>query len=93
MRLLVKPLHDSDGRLQCENRETNKPYGNGNGQIWTRIEKRKRRHLGRMGNIEKVQNHEYDVSEESREETDLEKHERCNDKLTSYKTGQTLSQT
>ena len=32
-------------------------YGNGNGQIWARIEKRKRRHLGRMGNVKKVQNH------------------------------------
>ena len=37
------------------------------------IEKRKRRHLGRMGNIKKLQNHEYHVSEESREEMDVEK--------------------
>ena len=29
----------------------NKPYGNSNGQIWSRIEKRERRRLGRMGNI------------------------------------------
>ena len=28
-----KPLHDSDGRLQCRIMETDKPYGNGNGQI------------------------------------------------------------
>ena len=43
----------------------NKPYGNGNGQFWARIEKGKRRHLGRMGNIKKVQNHEYHVSEKA----------------------------
>ena len=46
---------------------------NDNGQIWARIEKRKRRHLGRIGNIKKVQNHEYHVPEESREEMDMEK--------------------
>ena len=68
----TKPLHNSDGRLQCANREKNKPYGNGNGQIWTRIEKRKKRHLGRMGYIKKVPNLEHHVSEESREEIDVE---------------------
>ena len=31
---------------------------------WAGIEKRKRRHLGKMGNIKKVQNHEYHVPEE-----------------------------
>ena len=46
---------------------------NGNGQIWARIEKRKMQHLGRMGNIKKVQHHEYHVSEESRKEI-----KRCN---------------
>ena len=51
------PLSDTDGRLQCANREKNKPHGNGNGQIWARIEKRKRRHLGRMSNDKKIQNH------------------------------------
>ena len=40
--------------LKYANRENNKPYWNGNGQIWARIEKRKRRHLGRMGNIKKT---------------------------------------
>ena len=42
-----------------------------------RIEKRKRRHLGRMVNIKKVKNHEYHVPEESREEMDVEKPKRC----------------
>ena len=70
---------DDDGRLQCSNREKNKPYGNGNGNIWARIEKRKRRHLARIGNIKKVQNHEYHVPEERREEMDVEKPKRCND--------------
>ena len=51
--------------------EKNKPCGNGNGQIWARIEKRKRRHLGRMGNIKKVKNNEYHVPEKSREEMDV----------------------
>ena len=59
-------LHDSDGRLQCSNREKNKPCGNGNGQIWVRIEKRKRRHLGRKGSIKKVQNHEYREKSQTR---------------------------
>ena len=40
--------------------------------FWARIEKRKWRHLGRMGNIKKVQYHEYHVPEESREEMDVE---------------------
>ena len=31
------------------------------------------------GNIKKVQNHEYHVSEESREEMDLEKPKRCDE--------------
>ena len=52
---------------------------NGNGQIWTRIEKRKRRHLGRMSIIKKVQNHEYHVPVESREEMDMEKPNQCNE--------------
>ena len=45
--------------------EKNKPHGNGNGQIWARTEKRKMRHFGRMGNVKKVQNHEYHVPEET----------------------------
>ena len=52
---------------------------NGNGQIWTRIEKRKRRHLGRMSIIKKVQNHEYHVPGESREKMDMEKPNQCNE--------------
>ena len=40
--------------------------------MWAQIENGKRRHLERMGNIKKVQNHEYNVSEESREEMDVE---------------------
>ena len=61
--------------------ETNKPYGNGNGQIWARIKKRNMRHLGRMGIIKKVQNHEYHThaSEESREEMDMKKPKLCNE--------------
>ena len=39
----------------------------------------KRRNLGRMGNIKKEQNHEYLVSEECREEMDVEKSKRCNE--------------
>ena len=38
----------------------------------------KGRHLGRMGNIKKVQNNEYHVPEENREEMDVEKPKRCN---------------
>ena len=39
---LAKPNHYTiDGRLQCSSREKNKPYGNGNGQIWAWIEKGK----------------------------------------------------
>ena len=72
----TKPLHDSDGRLLCVNREKNKSYGNSNREMWPRIEKRKRRHLG---NIKKVQIHEYHVSEESREEMDKEKPKLCNE--------------
>ena len=48
--------------------------GNGKGQIWARIDK-----LGRMGNITKVQNHEYYGPEESREEMDMEKPKWCNE--------------
>ena len=33
----TKPLHNSDGRFQCSHWEKNKPYGNGNGQIWAEI--------------------------------------------------------
>ena len=75
----TKPLHNSDERLPRANRKKNKPYGNGNGQIWARIEKRKRRHLCTMGNIKKLQNHEYHVSEEKREEMDMKKPKRCNE--------------
>ena len=56
--------------------EKSKP---GNGKIWARLEKRKRRHLGRMGNIKKEQNHEYHVTEENREEMDVEKPKLCNE--------------
>ena len=77
----IKPLHDSDGRLQGTNRENTKPYGNGNGHISARIEKRKKRHLGRMGNVKKVQSHESHVPEESKEEMDIEKHKPCNEDL------------
>ena len=47
--------------------------------IWAQSEKRKRRHLGRIGNAKKVQNYEYHVPEESREEMDLENPKRCNE--------------
>ena len=50
-----------------------------NGQIWDRNEKRKRRHLGRMGNIKKVNIHEYHVPEERREEMDVDNPKRCNE--------------
>ena len=75
----TKPLHDNDGRLQCSNREKKKPCVNGNGQIWVRIEKQKMGYLGRVGNIKKVQNHKYHVSEESREKMDMERPKRCNE--------------
>ncbi|MEG7522154.1 MAG: hypothetical protein M3H12_03525 [Chromatiales bacterium] len=76
---LGKPIHYTiDGRLQCASRETNKPYGSGNRHIWARNEKRKKRRIGRMGNIKKVQNHECHVSEESRKEMDVEKPKRRN---------------
>ena len=48
-------------------------------QIWARIEKRNRRHLGRMGNIKKAQHHKYHDSEESRKEMDVEKPKRCSE--------------
>ena len=35
--------------------------------------------LGRMGNIKEIQNHEYHVPEESKEEKDVEKPKRCNE--------------
>jgi hypothetical protein len=35
------------------NRQNTKPCGNGNGHIWAWIEKRKRRHLGRMATSRK----------------------------------------
>ena len=57
----------------------NKPHRNGNRYSWARIEKRKRRQLGRMGNINKVHNHEYHVSEESMEEIDVGNPRRCNE--------------
>ena len=41
--------------------------------MWAPIETQKVPHLGRMGNIEKVQNHEYHVPEESRKDMDVEK--------------------
>ena len=41
------------------------------GQTWARIEKRKRRHLGRMGNFKKGQTYEYHVPEESREDMNV----------------------
>ena len=75
----TKPLNDSDSRLQCANREKNIRYRNGSVQIWARIEKRNRRHLGRMGNIKKAQNHKYHDSEESRKEMDVEKPKRCSE--------------
>ena len=50
----TKPLHDCDRRLQREYKEKNKLYGNGNGQIWAQIEKRKRRHFCKIGYIKKV---------------------------------------
>ena len=34
-------LHDSDGKCQCANKEKNKPYGNGNGQMWARIKNKR----------------------------------------------------
>ena len=55
------------------------PMETATGKNCARIEKRKKRHLGRMGNTKKVQNNEYRVSEESREEMDTEKPKRCNE--------------
>ena len=52
---------------------------NGNGQIWARLVKRKRRHLGRIGNIKNVQNNGFHVPEESRGEMDVEKSKRCDE--------------
>ena len=63
----TKPLHNS---AQIE--KTTKHM-----EIWARTEKQNRRPLGRMGNITKVQNHEYHVSEESKEKMDVEKPKRC----------------
>ena len=62
--------------------KNNKPCGNGNGQMWARVEKRKRRHLGGMVNIRRVQNHEYNVPDESREGMDKENSKRCNEDRT-----------
>ena len=51
----------------------NEFYGNSKGEIWFR----KRRHLGEIGNIKKVENHEYQVSEECMEEMDVETPKLC----------------
>ena len=67
----IKPLHYSDGRLQCADRENNKPNGKGNVLIWARIEKEKRRHLGRMCNTKKVKKY----PKESIEKNDYEQHQ------------------
>ena len=67
-------LHDFDpNRLEKSN------HVNGNGQILIRNKTRKRRHLGRMGNIKKAQNHEYHVSEETRETMNVGKRKRSNE--------------
>ena len=68
--ILRKPNHYTIGmgNFNAQIGKRKQTYGNGNGQMWARIEKRKRRHLGRMGNIKKLHNHEYHVPEESREE-------------------------
>ena len=63
------------GNIKAQIGKNNKPFGNGKGQIRARTEKRK----GRMGNLKKVQNHKDDVSEESRDEMDVEKPKRCNE--------------
>ena len=74
---LVKSNHYTIviGDFNSQIGKKNIPYGRGNGHIWAR----KRRHLGRMGNIKNVQGHKYHVSKESREEMDVEKHKWSNE--------------
>ena len=74
---LWKPSHYTIvmGDFKKSKREKKKLNGNGKGQIWARIENRKRRPVGRMDNIKKVQNHEYHVPEDSRYEMDVESQE------------------
>ena len=65
---IAKPNHYTIvmGDFNAQMRKRKKiPMEKGNGLIWARIKKRKRRHLGRMGNIKKI-HLEYHVSEESR---------------------------
>ena len=61
--------------------EKNKPYENGNVQILGRIEKQKRRHLGGLGNVSRENKIMKTIlfSEESKEEVDMEKPQRCNE--------------
>ena len=50
---LRKPNHYTIvmGDFNAQIWKNNKPYGNGNGHVWARIEKRNSRNLGKMGNI------------------------------------------
>ena len=70
----MKPLLNSDGRLHSSNREKNKRYGNGNGQIWAQIEKQE---ATPWQNGQHQENYGYHVPEESREEMGVEKPKRC----------------
>ena len=74
---LGKPNH-----FNAQNREKNKPYGTLWKRQWANLGSNwetKERRLGRMGNIKKVQNHEYYIPEESREEMDMEEPKYCNE--------------
>ena len=62
------------------NRDTNSPIDTTTGKCWALIETRKSRQFGRMGNIKKVQNREYYLSEESRQEMNMENPKRWNEK-------------
>jgi len=67
-------------RPQCTNREKNESYENDNQQIWARVAQDERGDtLVELVTSVKSKNYEYHVSEESREEPDVEKIKRCSE--------------
>ena len=60
-------------RLQYESCKTINYVRKGDSRLWRSPAKRKRRHSGRMSNINESQDHERTFSEESRDEMETEK--------------------